>query len=249
MTLETIALLLAAGVAGGLVNAIAGGATLITFPAMMAAGLPPIIANASNAVAVTPGHLLAAIADRSQLPPRDAALLATVGAAVIGGAAGAVLLLVTPDRLFTLLVPALVAAATAVFAFSSRIQRAVARKGRIDTARRPLVTAMAVYGGYFGAGLGVLLLAALLVTGKDDLRRANALKNVLATAVSAASLIIFAAQGIVNWPATLTMLAGAIAGGYAGGRLVAWLPQPAVRAAVVTFGCLMSVLYALRYWT
>jgi uncharacterized membrane protein YfcA len=124
----TIGLLLfGAGLAGGVANAIAGGATLITFPAMLAAGLPPVLANASNAVAVTPGHLIAACADRHVLPPADRRMLAAILAVLLGGTVGAVLLLTTPERLFTLLVPALIGVATVIFAFARPIQRSIAQ--------------------------------------------------------------------------------------------------------------------------
>jgi len=125
MDMETGGILIGAGLIGGVVNAIAGGATLITFPAMLAAGLPPLIANVSNAVAVAPGHLMAALADRRQLPARDHRLIATTLAVTAGGAAGAWLLLVTPEHLFTALVPALTGLATRLFALGERVRTAI----------------------------------------------------------------------------------------------------------------------------
>lgn len=253
MDIGTAAFLLAAGLAGGLANAIAGGATLITFPAMLAAGLPPIVANASNAVAVTPGHFVAALVDRQRLPPAGMAFAAIIVAAFVSGVAGALLLLFTPEKLFTLLVPPLIAFATLVFAFSRQIQAAFARfafgaQGKQGGLRAALLIPTAIYGGYFGAGLGVMLLAVLSVTGSTDVRAANALKNMLATAVSAATLLVFAAQGVVHWPSTLVMLAGAVCGGLAGGHLVRLLPPQVVRAVVITVGTGMAVLYTWRYW-
>lgn len=253
MTPEILALLVAAGVAGGLMNAIAGGATLITFPAMLASGLPPIVANASNAVAVTPGHLVAALSDRAALPPMRAPLVTAVLGALAGGTAGAVLLLVTPEDVFTMLVPALIAAATLVFAFAGRIQAGVARAlGSTATeypvARGLAVAPTAVYGGYFGGGLGVMLLAVLLMTGREDVRAANAFKNLLSSMVSAATVTIFTVQGAVAWPQTLVMLGGAVAGGFAGGRLMRVLPPAVARTIVVAIGATTSVVYAARYW-
>lgn len=248
-----VALLFGTGLAGGIANAIAGGATLITFPAMLAAGLPPVVANASNAVAVAPGCLAAAYADRAALPARSRPMLAATLAALLGGAAGAVLLLVTPERLFILLVPALVGVATMIFAFAGAIQRSiewlfgtVALRGAAP--RVGFLVPTAVYGGYFGGGLGVMFLAALAVTGREPLRTANALKNLLATTVSAVVVLIFTLRGMVQWPETLVMLVGAICGGYLGGVLVKILPPRIVRASVIAIGTAMTALYAARYW-
>jgi uncharacterized membrane protein YfcA len=250
----TIGLLLfGAGLAGGVANAIAGGATLITFPAMLAAGLPPVLANASNAVAVTPGHLIAACADRHVLPPADRRMLAAILAVLLGSTVGAVLLLTTPERLFTLLVPALIGVATVIFAFARPIQRSIAQAFG-DTPSQPVATRAAllvptaIYGGYFGAGSGVMLLAILSVTGREDLRSANALKNLLASAVSAVTIVIFTVQGVVRWPDTLVMLTDAMCGGYLGGLLIKVLTPSVGRAVVIAFGVGMTVLYAYRYW-
>jgi uncharacterized protein len=250
MDIGTIALLFGAGVIGGIVNAIAGGATLITFPAMLAAGLPPLIANASNAVAVTPGHFMAALADRRQLPAFDRRLAITVVIAMAAGAIGALLLLITPERLFTALVPALIGLATLIFALGGRIQIALSRRFRPqgDGVRHALLLPSAVYGGYFGAGLGVMLLALLAITGREEIRAINALKNLLATAVSLATVAIFAIQGVVRWPQTLLMLAGALSGGVLGGKLIAVLPPAIVRSLVIAIGAVMTGIYAWRYW-
>jgi uncharacterized protein len=253
MELTIAALLFAAGLAGGVANAIAGGATLITFPAMLAAGLPPVLANASNAVAVTPGHLVAACADRHVLPPWDRRMLAAILAVLLGGTVGAVLLLVTPERLFTLLVPGLIGVATVIFAFAKPIQRSSARAFGDPTsqriaARAALLVPTAIYGGYFGAGSGVMLLAVLSVTGREDLRSDNALKNLLASAVSAVTIVIFTFQNLVRWPETLVMLTGAMCGGYLGGLLIKVLAPSVGRAIVIAFGIGMTAFYAYRYW-
>jgi uncharacterized membrane protein YfcA len=222
MDWSTSAVLAGAGVVGGIVNAMAGGATLITFPAMLAVGLPPVIANASNAVAISPGHLIAALADRGKLPPLTGRTLLFIGAALLGGTLGAALLLVLPERLFILPVPALIAFATLLFASAPWIQTWTLR-GRYDQAESStaahagLLTVASVYGGFFGAGLGIILTAALSITEPNDIRAIKALKNLLATAVSLAATVIFVAQGAVHWSATVVMLVGATLGGYAGG--------------------------------
>jgi uncharacterized protein len=250
MEFQTAVFLSGAGLIGGMLNAIAGGATLITFPAMLAAGIPPMIANASNAVAVSPGHLIAALADRHQLPVRDCSLIIAAIITSAGGATGAALLLITPEYLFTALVPALVGIATVIFAYGTRIQASLSRrtKGHHAFSRYVLLVPTAIYGGYFGAGLGIMLLAVLAMTSRDGIRAINALKNVLATTVSLATLILFAIKGLVSWPETTTVLAGALAGGALGGRLIAVLPQRFVRAVITGAGSLMTAIYAWRYW-
>ena len=251
MDFATIALLAGAGIVGGVANAIAGGATLITFPAMLASGIPPVIANASNAVAVTPGHFIAAIADRERMPALDRRFLLLIALSLAGAAIGAVLLLVTTDRTFILLVPLLVGAATLIFAFSRQIQAAVSRRAGgkpHDFLAEALLVPAAIYGGYFGGVLGVMLLAILAVLGVRDVRAANVLKNWLATAVSAITVAIFIWKGVVDWPHTLVMLAGAVAGGFLGGWLVRVLPPAAVRAVVIAAGTAIALYYAWRYW-
>src|SRR5215468_11009862 len=140
------ALLFGAGLAGGVANAMAGGATLFTFPAMLASGLPPIVANASNAVAVTPGHVVAALADRARLPRLDRALVLALAASLVGGALGAILLLVTPERLFTLLVPALIGTATLVFGLGRHVRSVDGAGAHSGWLRSTLLVPMSVYG-------------------------------------------------------------------------------------------------------
>jgi len=245
----TVALLAGAGLIGGVANAIAGGATLITFPAMLATGIPPVVANASNAVAVTPGHLIAALADRERLPKLDRRLLIALVLSLIGAAIGAALLLLTTDRAFLLFVPLLIGAATLIFAFARRIQAIASRQGRPHPFLAEILLLPAtIYGGYFGGGLGVMLLAILGVLGIHDVRAANVLKNVLATVVSIITVAIFIAKGIIDWPHTLVMLAGAVAGGFLGGWLVRILPPAVVRTVVIAAGAAVTVYYAGRYW-
>jgi uncharacterized membrane protein YfcA len=250
MDIGTASFLSGAGLVGGVVNAIAGGATLITFPAMLLAGLPPLIANASNAVAVAPGHIVAAVTDRRQLPALDRRLVATTVTAIVGGAAGAGLLLVTPERLFAALVPALIGVATLIFALGSRIQAALSQHLRHgdDLLRHALLLPTSIYGGYFGAGLGVMLLAVFTVTGRAEIRAINAFKNLLAIAVSFTTLTVFALEDVVRWPETSAMLAGALAGGALGVRLIAVLPPSVMRILVTVAGSLMTAIYAWRYW-
>jgi len=248
----TAALLLGAGALGGLVNAMAGGATLFTFPAMLAAGLPPIVANASNAVAISPGHLLAAVADRDRLP-RLNRRLATISVAMAAGAAlGAAVLLVLPERLFVLPTPALIAFATLLFAASPQLQPLVRARSTGDHPawwELPALFAAAVYGGFFGAGLGVILTAVVALTEGGDLRTVKVQKNLLATVVSGVAVLVFIARGAVRWPETLIMLVGALAGGYAGGRLIRVCPVWVIRWSVTLAGLVMTAIYAVKYWS
>ncbi len=253
MTPAIILLLFLSGVAGGVINALAGGATLLTFPAMLAAGLPPITANASNAVAIVPGHLLAVLADRGKVLPLDAKLWSSVLVCLLGGAIGALLLLALPERLFVLPVPALIGIATLLFLFSPRIAAwAEARRGDAGPSRGLGLSVLglsSIYGGFFGAGLGVILTAVLSIADPDDIRRVKALKNLLATSVSMAAVVIFIAERAVRWPETLTMLSGALVGGYLGGTLVRVLPAIVVRWFVIVTGAAMTIVYAVKYWS
>jgi len=253
MDSQTGLMLLAAGVAGGIINALAGGATLITFPAMLAAGLPAVIANASNAVAISPGHLIAALADRGKLPPPTQRTISFIAVSALGGAVGAGVLLLLPERLFVLPVPALIAFATLLFAFAPQIQAWTAARRKAaalpSTGASSAVLGLAcVYGGFFGAGLGVILTAVLSITEPNDIRAIKASKNLLATCVSLAAILIFIVQGAVRWPETLAMLLGAMIGGYAGGYLIRILPAPVVRQFVIVSGAVMTAIYAARYW-
>ena len=238
-------MLFGAGVAGGIVTAIVGGASLITFPALLAAGLPPIVANASNTVALVPGNFMAGLADLQRRPRWDRSFLALLLVCAVGSAAGAGLLLVTPEKAFTAVVPLLIGFATILFAQSARIRRWVTPSGRPGVL---WFAPVAVYGGYFGAGMSVMLLALLSVSRGDDLRATNVLKNLLSALTGVVAVIVFLVQGMVAWPFTLAMMAGALVGGFLGGRLVRVLPAEAVRVIVIAAGAILTLVYAWRYW-
>ncbi|MEK0082887.1 sulfite exporter TauE/SafE family protein [Benzoatithermus flavus] len=253
MSFFQILLLFVAGFAGGTVNAIAGGATFFTFPAMLAVGIPPVTANASNTTALVPASLVAAWAQRRDLADieRMLPILGLFGLA--GGAAGAVLLLVTSDRAFMVLVPFLLLVATLLFAFSPRILTAVRARHathqgglRLSPGVVLLLLAVMIYGGYFGAGLGIMLLAGLAIAGLEELRVANAVKNGVSALVNGVAVAIFIFQGVVVWPAALTMMAGAALGGFAGARIARRLPQRIFRIIVIGVGALLTVWYFLK---
>ena len=245
-------MLFGAGLAGGVVTAVVGGASLITFPALLAAGLPAIVANASNTVALTPGNLVASVADLERFPRWDRSFVGLILVCVAGSVAGAALLLRTPDRAFTAVVPLLIGFATILFAAAGPIRRWIATRAAAGGADRGLrlvlFAPVAVYGGYFGAGMSVMLLALLSVSRGNDYRATNVLKNLLSGLTSFVAVVVFVVQGVVAWPATLVMMAGALVGGFAGGRLVRVLPPAPVRWIVIAAGTVLTVVYAWRYW-
>jgi uncharacterized protein len=250
MTVETVFILLAAGVLGGLANSMAGGASLVTFPAMMAAGLAPIPANASNALGIIFGNVMGAYAERGKLPPADIAMIAALILAGVGGALGALLLLNTPERIFVLVVPALIGGATAIFAFSKTIQTWIAKRFGVNSSgvMAALSFPAAIYGGYFGAGVGVIFMAVLSATRTWDLRTANAFKNLLGVLANAVAIVIFIVKGMISWPETLIMMAACMVGGFLGGKALSVISPTTMRKAIVVIGCAMTVYYAWLYW-
>jgi uncharacterized protein len=251
MTLTTVLVLVTAGFFGGLANSIAGGASLVTFPALLAIGLPPIIANASNTFALLPGNLMGAYGDRTKLPTRDKWFYGGLGVSIIGGTLGAILLLVSSDRLFSQIVPALIGIATLIFAFGKTIQRKLADwlgGGENPMLRNVLLLPTTVYGGYFGAGAGVMYMALFGATSHFDLRQANANKNTIGFLTNVAAAVIFIWQGLISWPQTLVMLPATAVGGFAGARLIKVLPSSLVRSVIIVIGCVMTAIYAYRYW-
>ena len=240
-------ILFAAGVAGGGANAIAGGGTFFTLPALLATGLDPIIASASNAVAIFPGHAMAIPRRKSDVfgPQDPVTAIALVAAA--GGLCGAGLLLWSGNQVFQALIPVLLLLATALFAFGPRIAAYSATAGsKFRAARMAVLFVSAVYGGFFGAGLGILLTSVLTIMGETNLRRANAQKNVLATLIATMSILVFSGLGVVAWGQVVWVMAGAIVGGHFGGRFAQRVSVRYFRWLVIVLGLLLSVYYAVR---
>lgn len=251
MSLWQILLLICAGLLGGLANAIAGGASLFTFPAMLATGLSPIAANATNSLALLPGNSLGAFADRAKLPERDRMFWLGNGVAVLGGLSGALLLLRTSPALFELLVPALIGTATLIFIFSAQIR--VGLKSLFGGEPHPalrqcLIFLAAVYNGFFGAGVGVIFIAVLVATGNEDLRTSNAFKNVLGFISNLGGIAIYAFSGVISLPHGFTMMIGTTMGGLLGGKLVQVLPSWLVRSVISAAGMVMTATYVYRFW-
>jgi uncharacterized membrane protein YfcA len=255
MGLPTILMLFAAGTAGGVLSGLIGGASLVTFPALLAAGLPPINAAVTNLFALVPANVTTAFTERSQLPRVDRALVGLIVMSSLAAFVGAALLLLTPARTFEFLVPLLLGFATLLLAFSSRITdwmraRALARgsgEPHLGMANIPMLP-VSVYGGYFGAGVGVLVLGILMVVTRGDYRPANATKNVLVALNTVAAAALFISRDAVIWQPTLVMMAGAAFGGLLAGQLARVVPSEWMRAAIVAFGALLTATFAWRYW-
>lgn len=236
----------AAAFAAGVLNAIAGGGSFLTFPALVFAGVPPLAANATSAMAVSPGYLGSVLGFRSELQTLPRALLQReVAIAAVGGLIGAGLLLVTPARVFSGLVPWLLLLATALFAAGPWLARRNSGQGH-PAWRLPGLMGVAIYGGYFNGGLGILLMALYTLTGESRLNTVNALKNLNSFVLSLLSVAAFAVAGAIVWPQALWMMALATAGGWAGARLAQRLPVRWVRWLVIGTGLVMSVVFFTR---
>jgi uncharacterized protein len=252
MTALDILFLVLAGLAGGTVNALAGGATFFTFPAMLAVGLPPVVANASNAVALWPASLLAAAAQRHEIVGARRLLPPLMGVSLVGGLAGAILLLSTSDRTFLRLVPFLLLMATALFALSPHLLPMLRKRAtgtvRFGPGRLGLMGLCAVYGGYFGAGIGIMMMAGLSLSGIDEVRTANGFKNLLAGVINGVAVIVFIISDVVDWPSALIMMAGASLGGVLGGRFARIIPVATLRIFVIGVGCFLTLWYFWRIY-
>lgn len=245
--MEEYLILAAAAFLAGTLNTVAGGGTFLTFPALVYAGVPVVAANATSAVAVFPGYLGGALGFRSELAAFDRIrLLRIAGLTAIGGLVGSLLLLVSSNEAFSLVVPFLLAIATLTFAFGAKIQGLARRFGSGRGEGRFSTVLVSVYGGYFNGGLGIVLLALFSLWGMRDLNTMNGLKNGLSFILSAISVATFAVAGIVAWPQALVMMVAATVGGYAGAPLARALPASVVRAVVIVVGTAMSLIFFAR---
>lgn len=245
--IHTILLLAAAGLLAGTQNALAGGGSFITFPALLLAGLNPVAANMTSTVAMFPSQATSAIAGRKYADGVSGLGFGQLFAiSVLGGIAGAILLWITPPTFFAKLVPWLVLFATAMFAWGAfRNQPLHATASMPRWLLAVIQACIAVYGGYFGGGIGFLMLAALTIAGQQ-IRAATATKNMLATAMNASATLIFAFSGMISWPAALALCAGGIAGGLLGSWLIFRLPPRLMRIFVVVVGAVLTVYMFLR---
>jgi uncharacterized membrane protein YfcA len=237
------ALLAAAGLGAGAVNAVAGGGSLISFPALLAAGYPSITANVTNAIAVLPGFLGGTVAYRRELRGQAARIRALALTSAAGAGAGAALLLVSPASVFEAIVPWLILAACALLAAQPRVAAAARRpQARSPLALHAAVFAACVYGGYFGAGLGIMLLAILGVFVDDGLQRVNALKGVLSLLVALVTAFGFALFGPVAWEAAAIVGVTCLAGGALGVGVARRLPARVLRGVVIAYGVVVAIV-------
>lgn len=236
-------------------NSFAGAGTLVTFPALIALGVPPISANATSTVALWPGAVGSMWGYRDELRGSRPWALGFAIPSLLGGAVGAWLLLRTPPERFSDIVPWLVLGATVLFMVQRPVMRWLARHRELGvetdaalTGRRPPASILgyqflvAIYGGYFGAGVGILMLAALGFMGMSNIHRMNGLKNWGGLCMNVVAAVMFAFSSLVNWPVALAMAVGALAGGYLGSRTAQRVPQELVRGAVVAIGLVSGVL-------
>ncbi len=252
--------LFVAGVIAGAINSVAGGGSLISFPSLIAFGVPSIVANATNTAVVWPGTVSSALAYRQDLTRRRSLLFTLLIPSFLGGLLGAVILVVTPEETFARIVPLLVLFATILFGASDWITRWI---GGISTSRQSgeqlnwlsglwgfgFQLFVATYGGYFGAGIGILMLASLSLMGLRDVHRMNALKTVLASTINGIALVYFIVRGLVLWELAVMMGLGAIIGGYAGARLAKRVNQRALRVLIVLVGLVVSTWLFVKAMT
>ena len=245
MPIAETAVLVAAAFAAGAMNAMAGGGSFLTLPALVYAGVPPVAANATGTAALLPGYASSAYGFRRDIRPVAGIGVGRLAAvSLAGGLAGAALLLLTPDGVFRAVVPWLLLAATALFAFGGRLSAGLRRPGAGGRgATLAGLLAVSVYGGYFNGGLGILLLAQLGLSGLSDLNAMNGLKSLLSAVLTAVAVAAYAAGGAVHWPAAAVMVPAAVAGGYLGARLARRIPPGALRAGIVAVGLCMTAAF------
>jgi len=234
------------GVGAGTINVIVGSGTLITFPVLLAVGYPPVVANVSNTIGLVPGSVAGAIGYRRELEGQASRTARLLVASVAGGVVGAVLLLALPAAAFRAIVPAFIVVALVLVVAQPRISRALAARGRgpVEIGGAGTLAGLflcGVYGGYFGAAQGIVILAILGFLMHDSLQHANAIKNVLAGATNLVAGIVFAAVAPVDWYAALVLACGSILGGMMGARIGRRLPPPALRGLIVVVGVVAIV--------
>jgi uncharacterized membrane protein YfcA len=231
----------AAGIVAGTINTVVGSGTLFTFPVLLQFGYSPVVANVSNTVGLVPGSAAGAIGYREELRGQRARLLRLSAASLTGGIAGAILLLVLPASAFKEIVPAFIAIALVLIVLQPRLSRALAARGvhkreLAGPAATVAVFVAGIYGGYFGAAQGIMLLSILALSLNDDLQRINALKVVLAGLVNLVAGIVFVIAAHVAWGAALLIAVGSVIGGFLGARYGKRLPEDALRAVIVVVG-------------
>jgi len=249
-------LLFLASLLGGAQNAIAGGGTFLTFPSLLAAGIGSKVANATSTVALWPGSVASTFGYRRDIRHERRMLLAFGVVSVLGGIAGALLFLWTPEITFDRLVPFLLFGATAIFAFGPILSRHLslrhAHEGPVPNGKLAaygcIQFMVGVYGGYFGGGIGILMLAAFAAMGMEDLQAMNGLKAFLGSLINGVAILLFGLAGVVDWPLALLMVCGSILGGYGGARLSRKAPPKDLRLLVISIGLLVGAAYLVKVY-
>lgn len=240
----------------GAINSVAGGGSFLTFPALMFCGVTPIRANATNTVALWFGSLASVGAYRNQMENQRRALITLLVTSFIGGLVGALLLLKTPDATFKLLLPWLLLIATLIFIFGKYLTALLKRMVHLDInapqnivpflVGSTLQLVIAIYGGFFGGGIGILMLALLTLLGYEKIHTMNALKTVLAAVINGIAAIAFVLANVVDWPQCMVMIVGSIVGGYGGAVLAQRVSQEMIRRIVIAVGLGMTLYFFAR---
>lgn len=253
MTFSYAIFLFLAALMAGVMNSVAGGGSFFSFPALLLAGVPPIPANATSTVALWPGTMASAGAYRSKLPRSPRILVPLVLSSLVGGFLGASLLLRTPQVTFMRLIPFLFLAATLLFALGKHLFKIFPAGPNSQPSWRAVTSValmqlpISIYGGFFGGGMGILMLAVLNFLPLADIHAMNGVKTLLGSATNAVAIVTFVAAGIVVWPEAIVMLVGAALGGYAGAHYAQKVPPERVRAFVVIVGFAMSFYFLWKY--
>jgi uncharacterized protein len=230
--------LAASAAAAGVVNAVAGGGTLLTFPALLATGVPAVAANATNTVALFPGQLASSLAYKKHIQEERHRALVLAIPSLLGGIAGAALLLALPEKVFAAAVPWLILFACVVLAFQGQLKLILARTRHANHPAALWVAQLliSIYGGYFGAGIGILMLAAMGILVPSSIQHANALKVLFSLLINAIAAVIFVGAGAVRYPEAALMATASIAGGFLGARLAQRLPPAGMRGFAIAVG-------------
>jgi uncharacterized membrane protein YfcA len=248
VTPAEIALLVGIGFLAGTSNALVGGGTLFTFPVLLSAGLSPVIANTTTTVALLPGTFTSAYAYLPEIRRVRENLPRRIAVATAGGLLGAVLLLVSGNALFFYLVPWLLAVATILFTFSRQIVKRVTEgpHRRNETLLLVLEFPSAVYGGYFGAAIGILLMSAMALAGEQNMQSANAQRNFLVCFINGVAALLFIGTGAVDWRVAVIVMAGSISGGYFGARVAKHIPNAWLRRIITAAGAIFTIYYFVK---
>jgi uncharacterized membrane protein YfcA len=239
-----------AAIFGGALNSVAGGGSFFTFPALLLTGIAPVSANATSAVALWPAALAASFAYRDDLQTLRRELVALSGASALGGFAGAVLLLRTPEATFSRFIPYLLLGATLIFTFGRRLMAKLRPSAAGGVSYRSVFFqfAIAVYGGYFGGGMGIVMIAAFSLMGMTDIHQMNALKSLLGTLINLVAVALFVAAGTIAWKPCLLMIVTATFGGYVGARTARSVDAEKVRRLVLVVAWSITIFFFWKAW-